>query len=99
VVPGLGALVLLLLGIRVAMSVYGDVVRRDWLSLPRDVVLLAGLVGAALLLYDWAGLRTRLPGFSSRHRWVSVLTWVGYIAAVIIVAEALGYVIPALLRG
>lgn len=94
VVPGLAGLVLVLVGFRLAMTVFGDVARHDWTALPRDVVLLAGLIGAGILLYDYAGLRGRLPGFSSRRRWVTILTWAGYVAAVVVVAEALGYFVP-----
>lgn len=93
-VPGVAGLVLALLGIRFAFTVWGDIMGGRWLTLPRDLVLLAGIVGAVALAFDYGGVRGRLPGFSSTRRWVPALTWIGYIAAVVIVAGLLGLLIP-----
>jgi hypothetical protein len=92
--PGVAGLLLMLLGFRFAYTVFGDVMGGRWLTLPRDLVLLAGIVGAVALVFDYGGIRGRLPGFSSTRRWVPALTWVGYIAVVVIVAGLLGLLIP-----
>ncbi len=92
--PGVAGLLLVLLGLRFAFAVFGDVVTRQWLVLPRDLVLLAGVVGAAALAFDYGGVRQRLPGFSSSRRWVPLLSWVGYIAAVLVAAALLGLLVP-----
>jgi hypothetical protein len=84
----------MLLGFRFAYTVFGDVMGGRWLTLPRDLVLLAGIVGAVALVFDYGGIRGRLPGFSSTRRWVPALTWVGYIAVVVIAAGLLGLLIP-----
>jgi hypothetical protein len=94
VVPGIVGLVLVLVGIRLALNVLGDVTGQHWSALPRDAILLLGVIGAGLLLSDYGGLRARLPGFSSRRRWVALLSWAGYVAAVVVVAAVAGFVVP-----
>jgi hypothetical protein len=93
-VPSVVGLLLALVALRLAFGVYGDVVSRQWLALPRDVTLLAGVVGAAALLFDYAGIRGRLPGFSSSRRWVPALSWVGYVAVVLAATALLGLLVP-----
>jgi hypothetical protein len=94
-VPGIVGLVLVLLAIRFGLTVFGDVAAQRWVALPRDAVLLAGVVGAAALAFDVAGLRSRLPGFSSSRRWLPLLSWVGYIAVVVVAALLLGLLEPS----
>lgn len=93
-VPGIVGLVLVLLAVRFAFTVFGDLTTQHWVALPRDAVLLAGVVGAAALAFDVGGLRSRLPGFSSSRRWLPLLTWVGYIAVVVVAALLLGLLEP-----
>jgi hypothetical protein len=92
--PGIVGLALVLLGVRFAFTVFGDVAAQRWVALPRDGVLLAGVVGAAALAFDVAGLRSRLPGFSSSRRWLPLLSWLGYIAVVVVAALLLGLLEP-----
>jgi hypothetical protein len=91
---GLLQLALVFVGLRFVFTVYGDVIGGRWLALPRDLVLLAGVIGAALLAMDYQGLRSRLPGFSSSRPWVPILSWVGYVGAVLIAVALLGLLIP-----
>lgn len=93
-VPGVVGLLLVLLGLRFAYTVYVDFAYRQWLALPRDLVLLLGVIGAAALAFDYGGLRSRLPGFSSPRRWVPALSWAGYVAAVVVAAALLSLLIP-----
>lgn len=93
-VPGIVGLVLVLLAVRFAFTVFGDVAAQRWAALPQDAVLLAGVVGAAALAFDIGGLRSRLPGFSSSRRWLPLLSWVGYIAVVVVAAYLLGLLEP-----
>jgi hypothetical protein len=92
--PGVVGLVLALVAVRLVFGVYGDVVSRQWLALPRDLVLLLGVAGAIALAADYAGVRSRLPGFSSSRRWVPALSWVGYAAAVLLATALLGLLVP-----
>jgi hypothetical protein len=95
-VPSVVGLVLMLLALRLGFTVFGDVVAGAWLALPRDGVLLAGVIGAAALAFDYGGLRGRVPGFSSTRRWVPMLSWVGYVAAVLVTAFLVGLIPQAL---
>jgi hypothetical protein len=92
--PSIVALVLALVALRLAFGVYGDIVSRQWLALPRDLVLLIGVAGAIALATDYAGIRSRVPGFSSSRRWVPALSWVGYAAAVLLATALLGLLVP-----
>ena len=93
-VPSVVGLLLALLALRLALGVYGDIAGRHWLALPRDAVLLAGVVGAAALALDYAGIRSRLPGFSSSRRWVPALSWAGYVLVVLVATALLGLLVP-----
>ena len=92
--PGIVGLLLAFLTFRQALTVFGEVTAGRWLTVPRDGVLLLGLVGALLLALDAGGLRSRLPGFSSRRRWMPVLSWAGYVVVVVVAAALLGLLIP-----
>jgi hypothetical protein len=94
-VPGIVGLVLVLLAVRFAFTVFGDLTAQRWVALPRDAVLLAGVLGAAALAFDVGGLRSRLPGFSSSRRWLPLLSWVGYVAVVVVAALLLGLLEPS----
>jgi hypothetical protein len=92
-VPAVVGMVLILIGLRLAFTVYGDVAGHQWLALPRDLLLLAGIAGAAALAWDYGGMRSRLPGFSSRRGWVVAVAWGGYVVVIVIGAALLGLLI------
>jgi len=50
------------------------------------------VIGAAALAFDYGGLRGRVPGFSSPRRWVPMLSWVGYVTAVLVAAFLVGLI-------
>lgn len=54
------------------------------LTLVFDLILVAGLVLGAALLWDFRGIRERLPGFSSSQTWVYRSSWGGLIAVVLL---------------
>lgn len=62
-----------------------------------ELVLAAGILGGALLIFDVWGLRSRLPGFSSRSRGVVAASWAGYIATFGALAIVFNLVVPRLL--
>lgn len=61
-----------------------------------NVLLLAGIVLGAGLIFNFRGMAYRVPGFSSPVSTTRNLTWGGYIAVMIALAVGLDAVIPAL---
>lgn len=93
---GIVAVILVLLAFRYGVGfLYGLAVNP--VTAIGELVVVAGLAGAALLFFDVWGLRSRLPGFSSRRRGVVAASWAAYAGTFGLLAIIFNLVLPILL--
>jgi hypothetical protein len=63
-----------------------------------NLLILVGLVVGLGVAFNIANLAVRLPGFSSPVQSTRTMTWVGYVAVMVVLALALDVAIPAAAR-
>jgi hypothetical protein len=63
-----------------------------------NLLILVGLVVGLGVAFNIANLAVRLPGFSSPVQRTRTMTWVGYVAVMVVLALALDVAIPAAAR-